>query len=68
MADAHARNHDYHIVDPSPWPFVGSVSAFLFAVGAIMTMKGLHIGTLKAGPIIFTVGILGILYTMLSWW
>jgi cytochrome c oxidase subunit 3 len=33
-----------------------------------MTMKGMHIGTLKAGPIIFTVGVLGILYTMLSWW
>jgi cytochrome c oxidase subunit 3 len=68
MADAHARNHDYHIVDPSPWPFVGSLSAFAFAVGAIMTMKGLHIGSLKAGPVILGVGLLGILYTMLAWW
>ena len=26
MADAHAKNHDYHLVDPSPWPFVGAVT------------------------------------------
>ena len=30
MADAHAKpQHDYHLVDPSPWPIVGSVSAFV---------------------------------------
>ena len=27
MADAHAKHHDYHLVDPSPWPIVGSVAA-----------------------------------------
>jgi cytochrome c oxidase subunit 3 len=38
MADAHHAkpNHDYHLVNPSPWPFVGSVSAFVMAVGAIL--------------------------------
>ena len=35
MADAHAKHHDYHLVDPSPWPAVGSVSTFIMAVGAI---------------------------------
>ena len=35
MAEAHAKHHDYHLVDPSPWPFVGSVSAFIMAFGAI---------------------------------
>ncbi len=25
MADAHAKHHDYHLVNPSPWPVVGSV-------------------------------------------
>ena len=68
MADAHATNHDYHIVDPSPWPFVGSLSAFITAVGAIMWMKALVIAGLKPGPVIFAIGFLGILYTMLSWW
>ena len=32
MADAKAH-HDYHLVDPSPWPIVGSISAFILAVG-----------------------------------
>ena len=48
MAEAHAKNHDYHIVDPSPWPFVGSVSAFIMAIGAIM------IGSLLIGGILYT--------------
>ena len=31
MADAaHAKpHHDYHLVDPSPWPAIGSTSAFI---------------------------------------
>jgi len=37
----HAVKHDYHLVDPSPWPFVGSVGAFLLAVGAVGNMTGL---------------------------
>ncbi len=68
MANAHAKNHDYHIVDPSPWPFVGSLSAFIMAVGAIMSMKGLAMGGLKAGPVLFGIGLLGVLYTMAAWW
>ena len=40
MADAHAKpHHDYHLVNPSPWPLVGSIFVFLFAVGLIMSMK-----------------------------
>ena len=41
MAEAHAKHHDYHLVDPSPWPIVGAVSAFLMAVGAISWMHHL---------------------------
>ena len=61
MADAHAKNHDYHLVEPSPWPFVGSVSAFITAVGAITWMHG---GT----SAVLYVGLAGILYTMFMWW
>ena len=39
MADAHAKpHHDYHLVDPSPWPIVGAVSVFMMAVGGIFWM------------------------------
>ena len=34
MAEAHAKHHDYHLVDPSPWPIIGAVSAFVLALGA----------------------------------
>ena len=62
MADAHAKNHDYHLVDPSPWPFVGSVSAFVLAVGAVFWMHG------TLSPAVMLIGLLGVLYTMFMWW
>ena len=33
MAEAHEKNHDYHIIDPSPWPLFGSIGALLMAIG-----------------------------------
>jgi cytochrome c oxidase subunit 3 len=64
MAEAHKVQHDYHLVDPSPWPFVGSVSAFIMAVGLVAWMH--H--SFAAAPIVFGVGVLGTLYTMFGWW
>jgi cytochrome c oxidase subunit 3 len=64
MADAHAKHHDYHLVDPSPWPIVGAVSAFLLAIGAITWMHHMT----PAAPFIFGAGVIGTLYTMASWW
>jgi cytochrome c oxidase subunit 3 len=68
MAEAHAKHHDYHLVNPSPWPFVGSFSAFIMAVGAVMWMKNMAVGGLHAGPLVFGAGLIGVLYTMLAWW
>ena len=64
MATAHAKHHDYHLVDPSPWPVVGSISAFIMAVGAISWMHHMFAGA----RVIFGVGTIGVLYTMASWW
>src|SRR5215211_1342708 len=64
MADAHAKRHDYHLVDPSPWPIVGSVAAFLLAVGLISWMHKMF----AAAPLLFAAGALGVLYTMIAWW
>jgi cytochrome c oxidase subunit 3 len=64
MADAHAKHHDYHLVDPSPWPIVGSVAALLLAVGLISWMHKLY----AAAPLVFAAGAIGVLYTMLGWW
>src|SRR5260221_6133496 len=65
MADAHAKpHHDYHLVDPSPWPAIGAVAAFLMAVGAITWMHHMF----AAAPGIFAAGVLGMMYTMIGWW
>ncbi len=61
MSDSHAQKHDYHLVNPSPWPVVGSASAFIAAIGAVMWFHG-------GGPWILVVGMLGIAYTMIVWW
>ena len=64
MADSHAKNHDYHLVDPSPWPIIGGASAFVFAIGAIIWFH--DIGGL--GPWVLVVGAAMVLYTMAGWW
>ena len=40
MADVSVRDHDYHLVEPSRWPFVGSLAAFIMAVGGVFAMHG----------------------------
>lgn len=68
MADAHAKNHDYHLVDPSPWPAVGAISAFTMAIGAILSMRASEYEWSVWPYLIFFAGLLGVLYTMLVWW
>ncbi|MFM9975711.1 MAG: cytochrome c oxidase subunit 3 [Beijerinckiaceae bacterium] len=68
MAGAQTKNHDYHLVEPSPWPFVASVAVFIMAIGAVMTMKSLPLAGLKLGPYLLGAGLLGVLYVMYAWW
>jgi len=58
---AHAKNHDYHLVNPSPWPAMGGLSAFILAIGGIMWMRDVT-------PWVFVIGLVGVLYTMFAWW
>ena len=74
MAEAHSKNHDYHILDPSPWPLIGGFGAFLLAVGAIGLFRYsngeelLLFGLDLSGWGIFAIGLVIVLYTMLCWW
>ena len=36
MAETHARGHDYHMVEPSPWPALGAFAAMLLFGGAVL--------------------------------
>ncbi len=61
MADTHAKGHDYHLVDPSPWPALGALSALLMASGFIWYMH-------EGPPFLGAIGLLMLLYTMFVWW
>ncbi len=59
---AHAKHHDYHLVNPSPWPIVMSVAVFVMAIGAILWFHDI-------APIwVMLIGLVGVLYTMYAWW
>jgi cytochrome c oxidase subunit III len=60
---ASTKNHDYHILPPSPWPLIGSFSALVLASGAIGWMH-----KQPWGGWVFFAGLLAVLYTMFSWW
>ena len=74
MADAHTKHHDYHLVDPSPWPFLGSVGALVMAIGGVAWMQDLKgnafplFGIDIAGPWLFFIGLAVVLYVMFAWW
>ena len=72
MADAHTKNHDYHIIDPSPWPFIGSIGALVIAIGGVVWMQSIQnpeASTMgMSGPWVFVLGLIIVLYTMYAWW
>ena len=74
MADAHTKHHDYHIIDPSPWPVLGSLGALVTALGGIGYMRWLAgdqyvlLGINLTTPWLFFIGLLIVLYTMFGWW
>ena len=74
MADIHGKQHDYHIIDPSPWPFMASMGALVMFFGAVAWMRHLAeqqmvmFGIDFATPWIFFLGLAVILYVMYAWW
>jgi cytochrome c oxidase subunit 3 len=64
MSDPHAKpGHQYHLVNPSPWPFVAAMSALALTFGAA---RAFH--HLAGGVPLAAAGLLGILYVMAVWW
>ena len=55
--------HSWHLVDPSPWPFVTSIVVFMFFTGNVMYMHR-YIG----GSELAILGLVGILLVMYLWW
>src|SRR5580765_6262902 len=71
MASSEVK-HDYHLVDPSPWPIVGSMAAFVMLLGAVFWMNKDYTGffglPVNGQPWIFAIGFALVLFTMAGWW
>jgi cytochrome c oxidase subunit III len=68
---AHSEvHHDYHLVDPSPWPIVGSIAAFTMLGGTVLWMnKGYAgFGVLAGQPWGFILGAALLAFTFVGWW
>ncbi|XDA97440.1 cytochrome c oxidase subunit 3 [Sulfitobacter sp. LCG007] len=58
---AHVKNHDYHILHPSIWPFLGAVGGFVMLTGAVLWIHSIT-------PFVFFIGLALTLYVMFAWW
>nr|YP_009142394.1 cytochrome c oxidase subunit III [Squilloides leptosquilla]AKH03054.1 cytochrome c oxidase subunit III [Squilloides leptosquilla] len=54
-------HHPYHLVDMSPWPLTGSISAMMLTTGLV---KWFH----KFEFDLLMMALLGIILTMIQWW
>ncbi|QNT70459.1 cytochrome c oxidase subunit 3 [Defluviicoccus vanus] len=61
MATHTAKTHPFHMVDPSPWPAVGTAAAVCMAIGGIWFM---HDGP----PWVLIAGFCILLATFFGWW
>nr|YP_009131064.1 cytochrome c oxidase subunit 3 [Asparagopsis taxiformis]AHX02400.1 cytochrome c oxidase subunit 3 [Asparagopsis taxiformis] len=59
----HTQRHPFHLVDPSPWPFVASLAAFSSVIGGVMYMHAY-----KEGSFILLIGFFSLLFSMFVWW
>lgn len=58
-------NHDYHILEPDIWPFVGSMSALTFTSGMVLSFYPDLFGT--ASSIVMWAGLAGLIATFFMW-
>src|SRR6478672_10371167 len=60
---AGAKNHDYHLVEPDPWPLIGAFSALALFGGLVMRFHDN-----RYGPVVASIGLASVLFTMYNWW
>lgn len=55
--------HSFHLVDPSPWAFLGSISALGFTFGSVMIFHNY-----SGGSFLFFLAFFVLIFTMFVWW
>jgi cytochrome c oxidase subunit 3 len=59
--------HDYHLVNPSAWPLLGSLAVMTLAIGAVTFMKGLF-GMPEGTWWLMAIGFAMVFWVMFGWW
>ena len=62
---AHEKNHDYHILPPSLWPFLGAIGGFTMLFGLVLMVSP---QVEHNQPWMFLVGLVLVIYVMYGWW
>jgi len=63
----HAKHH-FHMVNPSPWPAMGSFSALILAIGAVLFFHKVPVFGMEPGVFKLLPGFVLVLMTMWMWW
>jgi cytochrome c oxidase subunit 3 len=61
LSNISEKGHPFHMVEPSVWPIVTALSAFVLAYGGVDIMH-------KSEPIAFYVGLLMVVASVFFWW
>jgi len=57
------QKHPFHLVDPSPWPFMASISIFIFTTGGVIFIQNF----ISGGQFII-LGFSLLIFTIVFWW
>lgn len=63
MTQALSHRHPFHIVDPSPWPLLCSISSLTLTSGAVLYMQNY-----SGGGLTLAFGLVLLISCMLLWW
>lgn len=59
---SHAKHHDYHILEPSPWPLVTSLCALATAIGLVFWLHE------QMSAWLLGAGFVGLIASIIAWW
>lgn len=63
-----SEGHPFHLVNPSPWPFVAAIVAGILAMGTVLFMHDVSWGNFHIGLKGTLLGFAGVLAVMFFWW
>ena len=55
------NGHPFHLVDPSPWPLIGSIATLILSIGGVLYMHQMN-------RIVFYIGLGLLVFTFFGWW